>query len=1298
MTDMEYIDSFLKKGDISRLIKAIDHPDLFVGCSAINELGTLIDHPEIQKSVPALISVLHTRADLSNMMAVIALGKLGKVSHDQVLDETMQYGQLWLQVLHSHGAKDFMSTSLGKLFQVLGNIGNPASLPKLIPLLDALLKYQHHPYGNSEVYRLTILDGLACLGKIHDERAADFLVQIYPDLREQFKGTVIWALGQIGGEKARAKLWEIIQSSESNTHHQALASLSQELTIFISSTFQDMQADRNALMAECMPKLRVECEERGIHLSVIDLRWGITPDETSNEEDLVRACLQRINHCQNHHFIFIGLLGFRYGKECKWDKTGKFHSMTEIEILHALTSESNNKPRLSLFYLRDEENGTVDATDNSYQRALSLRERVKGFESIYTDVKVTESYRDGTQLSNMVYQDILPFIQKTFPSIPTYDPSFHGVLRQFRGYSSQLSSMYVPQPDDFQLLTTLVSTISNKPILVRGREGIGKTSLICHWAEKYSEDHTDELVIVHNLSYSKNGQEIDDLFYHLRWEYSRLAEKEWVNDVDNQANSSSSGFDLTEQKILDLNTLMSHFLDDVHSIQRVILMLDGIERGEAGLRRLDWIDSNLPDRFHLLLFSRLEEDIRASAEKYGWEITHLNQNINQDDIETIVNRTLTPYGKELTYRQLRAILSIGQIKNPLFLQVLLDYLIQYAPPTGKNESFEDHLIEKIHAFSEAGNLEDLYFILLKEDQQKYGNDFLQLLEFLSVSPTDQSEEQIFNLVREKGIELDSAAIFRLQNYLGESFNFQNAHTAFKNAYLRIANKQKKIPQIEPNRSLDSEISKEGFLPHTCALEEKAESYIDTAHTYLDKAHAVAEQYRTTTFPQEVIIDSDGKKGAKLLEKALADAVEGTVIKLAGGTYPISKTLFIKKSITLKAKENHNSGCQVIFIADKKLEHAFVADLNVPRLSDGDGYGKQLNIDGINFQGKNEKVELFTVSNAMVCFTNCTFKGFHLSENIPEQGGIGLLIKDNVQGYVHACRFEGFIADGIQTNGFCNLVVEKCQFRNNAWGILAKHDGEGCLVWECIFDKNFFGGISLKNTAKIIVIGNEITASGGNGLLIKENSTAVVLQNVVKYSLYSNIRTDNRANVILMRNQSTDSNGYGVEVFSSHPDLIIYNNKIFRNNWGGISIYKCQGIVWDNEVAYNFLIGIQFDNQAKISARNNSAHDNQQNGISVFSDQPMTIEHNHCYNNGGMGISSSTNTNPLLKKNLCEYNGMSGFYLSKENYAELNYNTSMENKEFGIQIPYGDEVRGLNLCIRNALGPVGWVDFEEYGSR
>ena len=81
------------------------------------------------------------------------------------------------------------------------------------------------------------------------------------------------------------------------------------IRVFISSTFRDMQAERDELAKRVFPQLRKLCERRGVTWGEIDLRWGVT-DEQRAEGGVLPVCLAEIHRCRPY---FIGLLGDRYG-------------------------------------------------------------------------------------------------------------------------------------------------------------------------------------------------------------------------------------------------------------------------------------------------------------------------------------------------------------------------------------------------------------------------------------------------------------------------------------------------------------------------------------------------------------------------------------------------------------------------------------------------------------------------------------------------------------------------------------------------------------------------------------------------------------------------------------------------------------------------------------------------------------------------------------------------------------------------------------------------------------------------
>lgn len=139
--------------------------------------------------------------------------------------------------------------------------------------------------------------------------------------------------------------------------------------VFISSTFRDMDFERDAIKLHVIPRLNRYYRNRMVEIQPIDLRLGINTDnmdEAESQNKVLDVCMSCI---ESAHPFFIGLLGDRYGwipSEERWndfiskqDKAiqaqlsqaiGK--SVTELEILWGVFNKTKNNR--AIFLVRDE--------------------------------------------------------------------------------------------------------------------------------------------------------------------------------------------------------------------------------------------------------------------------------------------------------------------------------------------------------------------------------------------------------------------------------------------------------------------------------------------------------------------------------------------------------------------------------------------------------------------------------------------------------------------------------------------------------------------------------------------------------------------------------------------------------------------------------------------------------------------------------------------------------------------------------------------------------------------------------
>ena len=148
-----------------------------------------------------------------------------------------------------------------------------------------------------------------------------------------------------------------------------MAQHSHTFRVFVSSTFSDLKAERNALQARVFPRLRELAQQHGARFQVIDLRWGVS-DEASLDQQAMDICLGEIKRCQkiSPRPNFIILLGDRYG----WRPLPSRIPADEFEAIQPQTEAEH--AQLHQWYRRDD-NALYKLDDQTNQGVYLLQPR-----------------------------------------------------------------------------------------------------------------------------------------------------------------------------------------------------------------------------------------------------------------------------------------------------------------------------------------------------------------------------------------------------------------------------------------------------------------------------------------------------------------------------------------------------------------------------------------------------------------------------------------------------------------------------------------------------------------------------------------------------------------------------------------------------------------------------------------------------------------------------------------------------------------------------------------------------------
>ncbi len=166
--------------------------------------------------------------------------------------------------------------------------------------------------------------------------------------------------------------------------------------VFISSTFNDMHAERDYLVKQVFPQLAEWCDRRKLRLVDIDLRWGVTEADAAENKRVVQVCLERIDACRPFFLCFLGqrrgwvparadISAETYARYPELEQYAGEASVTELEILHALVNPLHRGKETgaeyapaehSFFYLRQPEYLAVLPEDPPQLRQVYTNEGI----------------------------------------------------------------------------------------------------------------------------------------------------------------------------------------------------------------------------------------------------------------------------------------------------------------------------------------------------------------------------------------------------------------------------------------------------------------------------------------------------------------------------------------------------------------------------------------------------------------------------------------------------------------------------------------------------------------------------------------------------------------------------------------------------------------------------------------------------------------------------------------------------------------------------------------------------------
>eukprot|EP01133_Synstelium_polycarpum_P004222 gene4222-4918_t len=527
------------------------------------------------------------------------------------------------------------------------------------------------------------------------------------------------------------------------------------LYVFISSTFKDMIGERDHLIKSVFPALNIKAKSKNLTVVPVDLRWGLTKEETTVKGQ-IELCLKQIDKCP----ITICALGSRYGwvpPEYKAEVAESWlasvppgQSITALEVQYALDKPDRQH---CIGVLRD--NGrlatSIPATHadsfkcesaDATQRLSDLRATILAHPTCSTLENYPCSYGGADKSGNpyvrgldafgtFIFDQLWEIIELELPNpIQAPDPiqledSFH------TNYLKLRSQSYFGREN---LQKKLMAHVTDKGAsidkfgVVYGEPGSGKSSSLAFFAKTLQSDPSF-LVLYHFVGCSSASIDVVNILH-------RFSHK-LVNTLKLKMEVS----DNHEKLRIDFPVILAAAAKS----KKIVIIIDDLDEMSTAnqAHQVEWLpdSSELGDRVFVLL--------SCDQNKPCWDYLHLRSKIphtfyltplEMAERQLIATRTLEACGKKLESKLLDKLISKTHAKFPLFIKLVCEELRIFG-------SF-DRLAAFVTKLPET--TEQLIGSIVSRLEDDFGKDIIKkTLCFIALARFGLGEGELVELLRER---------------------------------------------------------------------------------------------------------------------------------------------------------------------------------------------------------------------------------------------------------------------------------------------------------------------------------------------------------------------------------------------------------------------------------------------------------------------------------------------------------------------------------------------------------------------
>lgn len=499
-----------------------------------------------------------------------------------------------------------------------------------------------------------------------------------------------------------------------------------QIRVFISSTFRDMQDERDELMKKTFPMLRQKAAERDVTLTELDLRWGITPEESESGK-VVEICLREI---ENSVPFFIGIIGNRYGwipgpgdlGESLRERYSQVNgyvsrqlSVTEMEMQFGVLERPEDMH--AYFFIKEQETDDIDEPVKlaALKRAVRENERYP-----------VSTYSGPEDLAQQVEDAFTKLLDGLFPEGNLSELEKERISQ--RSYLNSLCQNYIRTDANFVAIDEWMEDWEKHQLVITGASGLGKSALVANWVN-------EKLEATKNLPYK--------IIYHFVGNGGSLGSHGHVMKALCDEIRDRYGFDAEGKETQADEKALEELVNKVaaEGDKPLLIVLDAINQiiDVDNSKQLNWLP--IPPKNVKILFTTLEGDQTMAVFKNRHYPVLTLQPLTKAQRAEMVEGYLGIYSKKLQPHQVDRIIADKQCENTLVLKTLLDELVNFG--------IFEKLDEKIGSYLGTTSVEDFYSILLQGYETDFGEYLVKhILSLITVSRNGLSEEEILAITKE----------------------------------------------------------------------------------------------------------------------------------------------------------------------------------------------------------------------------------------------------------------------------------------------------------------------------------------------------------------------------------------------------------------------------------------------------------------------------------------------------------------------------------------------------------------------